>query len=126
MPMNSRRRTPCRMFKMVSTIKEEKLSARAKHWPAGWRSVLCHTHTYSGRDDHGGPVKPPESYQRLADWAQRCGVDAIGMGSPYTPSSAQVYGRFDGKERDLYYSPTFDRRSVMATDEIERMLAEAR
>lgn len=99
--------------------------ARSACWPAGWRSVLCHTHTYSGRDDHGGPVKPPESYRQLAAWAQRVGIDAIGMGSPYTPRSAQTYGRYDGRDRDAYYAPSFDPRSVLETDEVRAMLDEA-
>src|SRR5688572_30897975 len=110
----------------MSILTEEKLAPRTRHWPAGWKSVLCHTHTYSGRGDHGGPVKPPESYKRLADWADRCGVDAIGMGSPYTPATARAYDRFDGDERHVYYSPQFDTRSVMSHDEIEGMLADAR
>lgn len=113
---------------MSILIEQQQLSPSrpTRHWPAGWKSVLCHTHTYSGRGDHGGPVKPPESYRRLADWADRCGVDAIGMGSPYTPVTARSYDRFDGAERDLYYSPQFDHRSVMSTDEIAAMLADAR
>ncbi len=92
---------------------------------ASWRSVLCHTHTYSGRDDHGGPVRPPESYQRLSQWARQLGVDAIGMGSPYTPCSAQVHSRFDGRDRDIYYAPDFDPASVLQSDEVEQMLRDA-
>jgi hypothetical protein len=99
-------------------------SDRANTW-RGWRSVLGHTHTYSGRDDHGGPVQPPESYARLARWADQCGADAVGMGSPYTPKSAATYGRFDEGERDVYYRPDFDKLSVLDTDEIESMLSDA-
>lgn len=106
--------------------KHTKPARPQRHWPAGWKSVLCHTHTYSGRGDHGGPVKPPESYQRLAAWAEKCGVDAIGMGSPYTPVTSRNYDRYDGDERDVYYSPGFDQRSVMTHDEIEGMLVDAR
>jgi hypothetical protein len=70
-------------------------------------------------------VKPPESYEQLARWARRCGVDAIAMGSPYTPRTAGHYDRFDGDNRDLYYRADFDKRSVMDRDEVQSMLAEA-
>ena len=95
-------------------------------WPTGqWRSVLTHTHTYSGRDDHGGPTKPPESYRQLTRWAQRCGVDAVGMGSPYTPKAAASYEQFDGpRGRDAYYDDRFNKLDFLDADEIERMLAE--
>jgi hypothetical protein len=98
--------------------------APADTW-RGWRSVLGHTHTYSGRDDHGGTNQPPESYVRMARWAEQCGVDAVGMGSPYTPKSAATYGRFDETERDAYYRPDFDKLSVLDADEIESMLSDA-
>jgi hypothetical protein len=110
----------------MSILDEQLLAVRDRQWPTGWKSVLCHTHTYSGRDDHGGPVQPPESYRRLTEWAQRCGVDAIGMGSPFTPRSAKTYDRYDGAERDVYYSPEFDPTSVMSRDEIDGMLEAAR
>jgi hypothetical protein len=109
----------------MSTITDEKRAKTAAADAITWRSVLCHTHTYSGRDDHGGPVRPPESYQRLAAWARELGVDAIGMGSPYTPRSAVNHGRFDGDDRDIYYSDSFDPVSVLQTDEINAMLADA-
>ena len=97
---------------------------RTDTWCA-WRSVLGHTHTYSGRDDHGGTIEPPESYAQLARWAQRCGVDAVGMGSPYTPKAAAGYSRYDGDGRELYYRADFDKLSVLDSDEIEMMLAQA-
>lgn len=91
-------------------------------WRASWKSVLTHTHTYSGRADHGGTVQPPESYRRLARWTAARGIEALGMGSPYTPGSASTYQRYDGKERDTYYAPHFDRKRVRQLDEINGML----
>jgi hypothetical protein len=90
-----------------------------------WWKVLNHTHTYSGKADHGGVEQPPASYQKLSQWAQRCGIDAIGMGSPYTPRTAANYMRFDGAERDQYYSPDFDKNALLAGDDISIMLRDA-
>jgi len=87
--------------------------------------VMTHTHTYSGRSDHGGTVSPPQSYHMLVRWAERMGIRAMGMGSPYTPASVVDYRRFDYEAPHLYYNnPSFDYRSVRADDEIARMLEE--
>lgn len=107
----------------------ERVAARpagaGRAWPPGWRRVLCHTHTHSGRADHGGPVRPPESYARLAAWCVRLGIDALGMGSPYTPASAETYHRYDGPERDRYYAGEVERGAVLHQAEIAAMLAGA-
>src|SRR5690606_35513241 len=98
--------------------------AQGNRWQRFHR-VMTHTHTYSGRADHGGTVKPPRSYRMLARWAERMGIEAIGMGSPYTPETVEAHHRFDRKTPHLYYSdPTFDQRSLCARIEIERMLEE--
>src|SRR5690606_8445057 len=79
-----------------------------------WRHfhrVLTHTHTYSGRADHGGTVPPPRSYRMLARWAERMGIAAVGMGSPYTPGTVAAHHRFDREAPELYYNnPSFDQR----------------
>lgn len=98
---------------------------REAPWTARWCGILTHTHTYSGRSDHGGTVRPPESYMRLTEWAHRLGIAAIGMGSPYTPKTSDRLGQYDERERDVYYAPGFDHRSVMDLDEVQHMLAEA-
>ena len=46
------------------------------------------------------------------------------MGSPYTARSAATYARFDGDERDRYYSSEFDKQSVRDADELQAMLQE--
>ena len=91
----------------------------------GWRRVMAHTHTHSGRPDHGGTVKPPENYRRLAAWAAARGIDAIGMGSPYTPREAARFAYYEGPGLKEYYSPAFDKKSLRDLDEIEAMRAEA-
>jgi hypothetical protein len=91
----------------------------------GWRRVMTHTHTHSGRPDHGGMVKPPDNYRRLAAWAAARGIHAIGMGSPYTPESARRFAYYEGPGLKEYYSPAFDKKGVRDLDEIQKMLREA-
>ena len=100
------------------------MSARTEARWLGYHRVLNHTHTYSGRSDHGGTVRPPESYIKLAQWTKRVGIDALGMGSPYTPASAANYRKYDRQDIETYYNPSFDHRSVCDEEEIQRMLNE--
>src|SRR5690606_35001277 len=93
------------------------------HWQR-YRRVLTHTHTYSGKADHGGTVRPPRSYKMLAKWAREVGIDAIGMGSPYTPASVKTYRRYDQEATEQYHTAGFDQRAVRCDDEIARMLDE--
>ena len=97
---------------------------KSTDWTGNWCGVLSHTHTYSGKGDHGGTVKPPESYRNLAAWAKRVGVAAVAMGSPYTPKTAETYSKYDETEREKYYRPGFDQRSVLDLDELHKMVAE--
>ena len=93
--------------------------------PAQWRGVLTHSHTYSGKADHGGIQLPPESYQHMAAWAQRVGAAAVAMGSPWTPKSAALYHRYDELDRATYYDPAFDKRALVETADVADMLAQA-
>lgn len=100
--------------------------ARERAPEAGRRlcRVLTHTHTYSGRDDHGGTIAPPESYRRLAEWVRAHGIDAVGMGSPYTPATAETQHRYDGVDRDAYYGGLLPTQPLRQLDEVEQMLGE--
>lgn len=90
-----------------------------------WRRVMTHTHTYSGRADHGGTIAPPENYRRLAEWAAARRIDALGMGSPYTPKSAARFQYYMTEGLAEYYAPTFNKRGVRDLDEIEAMVRDA-
>lgn len=90
--------------------------------PAAWRSILTHTHTYSGRADHGGAASPSAAYAAIASWAKRRGIDAIATGSPYEPISAANYGRYDGDPDLRYYSQPVDPQTVMDRPAIAGML----
>jgi hypothetical protein len=104
----------------VRLVEERKHATGAR--PTGWRSVLTHTHTFSGKDDHGGPVRAPFSYQRLTDWAAQLGISAVGMGSPYTPESMETYVRYDEDVSGEYYRAEFDKLSVKDSANILAML----
>lgn len=113
----------------MSVVESRVLASQQASLPASnarrhWRRVLTHTHTYSGRPDHGGTVAPPEAYRRLVQWAQSHGVDAIGMGSPYTPATAAMQHRYDGAERAAYYGGAVEPEALRQLDEVERMLGE--
>lgn len=113
---------------MVIETKEQKVQllheqpSSGGERPQGWRSVLTHTHTHSGKDDHGGPARPPLSYQRLTDWTERLGISAVGMGSPYTPESMETYVRYDEDSTGEYYRSEFDKISVKDSVNILEML----
>lgn len=92
---------------------------------SAWRAVVTHTHTYSGRADHGGANRPPGSYRRLAAWARARGIDAIGMGSPWTPANAAAYAKYEGPCRDDYYGGRVDVQALRDPDDLRRMLDEA-
>ncbi|MEX0776280.1 MAG: hypothetical protein WD042_11295 [Phycisphaeraceae bacterium] len=97
------------------------LRLRARFW-----AMLTHTHTFSGRADHGGTVTPPQSYERLVAWAGRHHIDLVGMGSPYTPVSSSHHQRYDGAQRDHYYAQPDLAATLLAQDtqEVARMLGE--
>ncbi|WP_432799181.1 hypothetical protein [Poriferisphaera sp. WC338] len=89
-------------------------------------SILTHTHTYSGVSHHGGTVRPPYNYHQLSDWCVKNQIDALGMGSPYTPKSVKNYALYEGENRWAYYnnSEEIDQESLLQCDrdEVNRML----
>ncbi len=82
-----------------------------------WKPVLSHTHNL-----RGGGLSFEEAKVKLVDWCRRLGVAALGVGSPWEPVSRAAYLRFEGADRDLYYSGRIDPQSVMHRDQIGRML----
>ena len=96
----------------------QKLISVADLRPASWRTVLTHTHMYSGE------LRPPVSYRNLAKWAAAAGVDALGVGSPFTTETAAMYGKFEEESRGLYYSGDFDQQSVKYPDKVQQLIAD--
>lgn len=68
-----------------------------------WLAVISHSHTWSGRPDHGGVVEPPDNYTALSTWCRKHQIDALGMGSPYSPQAAATYRKYDQESPESYY-----------------------
>src|SRR5215475_3712365 len=97
------------------------LSEKAGPPPPGlleqYPAVLTHTHNWRFADGE----QPPdfdESEKKLVDWCARLGIRAVGVGSAWDPANDAMFQRFEGPDRDLYYSGKFDQKSVMQTDHI--------
>lgn len=82
-----------------------------------WLTVLTHTHRWRWPDDRA-TVPFEEGQRRLAEWCAGCGVKAVGVGSPWDPVSLENYLRYEGPERDRYYSGQIDPHTVMDTDAV--------
>ena len=79
-----------------------------------WVTVLTHTHRWRWPDDRA--TVPFEDAQRqLAEWCAQLGIKAVGVGSAWDPVSLATYLRYEGPDRDLYYSGRVDPRTVMDT-----------
>jgi hypothetical protein len=101
------------------------LSAHAQPRPAGlnrnWPAVLTHTHNWRFRQgEDSGDFDVAE--QKLVAWCRKLGVKAVGVGSAWNPQSLADFDRFEGPERNLYYSGRFDQKSVMETASVQQTL----
>lgn len=84
-----------------------------------WLSVVTHSHTWSGRADHGGTIMPPDNYVTLAAWCQQHQIDALGMGSPYTPHAADAYRKFDRESPGSYYEHPEAHPDILKAEQLE-------
>jgi hypothetical protein len=85
---------------------------------AGWRSFCSHTHMTRGS------LQPPESHRGLVAWCRTHGIDAIGVGSPWTPANEATYLRYEGPDRALYYSGAVDQRGLREEQEVLGCIAD--
>lgn len=94
--------------------------------PAGlleqYPAVLTHTHNWRFAV-HESPANFEESEKNLVTWCARLGIRAVGVGSAWDPANDAMFQRFEGPDRDLYYSGTFDQKSVMQVDHIRGVIA---
>ncbi len=86
--------------------------------PAGldrsWPSVVSHTHNWRFRDGEiPNPGSFPVAEEQLVEWCRKLGIRAVGVGSAWSPAVEANFQRFEGPDRNLYYSGTFDQKSVM-------------
>jgi hypothetical protein len=84
--------------------------------PGGWRSLLTHTHLLQGE------LPEPENRAHLVAWMNRQRIDAVGVGSPFTPDTRARYARFEDQERDVYYRPGFDVQGEKCADQVQALL----
>lgn len=79
-----------------------------RNWPA----VVTHTHNW--RFPAGEkPGSFLEAEQNLVAWCRKLGIKAVGVGSAWNPANDANFQRFEGPDRDLYYSGRFNQKSVM-------------
>lgn len=83
-----------------------------------WRSLLTHTHMMSGG------LPEPENQTNLINWMRSRGVDALGVGSPYTPATRANYQQYENDKRAIYYNPSFDPQSVKCEADVAAMIAD--
>ncbi len=89
---------------------------------AQYPAVVTHTHNW--RFTEGQPRTGfDEAEKRLVAWCARLGIRAVGVGSAWDPSNDAMFQRYEGPQRDLYYSGKFDQKSVMQTEHIREVLA---
>jgi len=86
---------------------------------AGWVSVATHSHMLrSGKSDFEA------AKTNLLNWAERQGIGAVGVGSPWEPVSAARYRHYEQVERDLYFSGGVNPAEVMDRRPIGQLICE--
>lgn len=113
-------------FPALATAQQLKLlSAHPQPRPPGldrqWPAVLTHTHNWRFREGEN-PGNFDEAEQKLVAWCQKLGIKAVGVGSAWNPQSLADFDRFEGPDRNLYYSGRFDQKSVMHTASVKHTL----
>lgn len=101
-------------------------STRAGRKPAAleqqWAAVLTHTHNWRWPGDKA--LAPYDETEReLAAWCVRLGIRAMGVGSPWNPQQLASYVRYEGPDRDLYYSGQLDPQKLMDRESVAATLA---
>jgi hypothetical protein len=100
---------------VVSLPSYQPVSSAQPHL-AGWRSLLTHTHMLQGE------LNEPDNKNNLVAWMRERQIDAIGVGSPFTPQTRERYFKYDGEMRDLYYQRDFDSQSEKFADDVEKLI----
>jgi hypothetical protein len=105
--------------KLLSEHAAKRPARLDREWPA----VLTHTHNWRFREgETAGSF--PAAEEQLVRWCRELGIRAVGVGSAWNPANEANFQRFEGPERDLYYSGRFDQKSVMDVARVNATLAE--
>jgi hypothetical protein len=100
-------------FPTIELVREQPGGSRAEI-ARRWVTVLTHTHRWRWPDDRA-TVPFEDAQRRLAEWCAQNGIKAVGVGSAWDPVSLATYLRYEGRDRDLYYSGRVDPHTVMDT-----------
>lgn len=104
-------------LKLLRAHAQQRLPELDRAWPA----VLTHTHNWRFREgESAGNFDIAEL--KLVAWCRRLGIRAVGVGSAWNPQSLADFDRYEGPERNLYYSGRFDQKSVMDTASVDQTL----
>jgi hypothetical protein len=95
-------------MRLLSEHPAERPARLDRDWPA----VLTHTHNWRFREGEKAGSFPPAEEQ-LVRWCRDLGIRAVGVGSAWNPANEANFQRFEGPDRNLYYSGQFDQKSVM-------------
>lgn len=86
---------------------------------ARWQAVIGHTHNLRSRQ-----LAFEDAKRQLVAWTRDHDVAAVGVGSPWEPVSAAAYARYEGTERDMYYSGQLDVTTLMDRGPITELFAD--
>lgn len=104
-------------LKLISEHPGTRPSELNREWP----SVVTHTHNW--RFPAGGvPGSFSQAEEGLVAWCRKLGIRAVGVGSAWNPENDANFQRFEGPDRNLYYSGRFDQKSVMDAAGVNRTL----
>src|SRR5436190_563273 len=104
--------------RLLSEHSAERPSILDRSWPA----VVTHTHNWrfsEGETQGSFPIAEEE----LVKWCRNLHIRAVGVGSAWSPAVEANFQRFEGPDRDLYYSGRFDQKSVMDVGGVNAVLA---
>ncbi|HXU16665.1 MAG TPA: hypothetical protein VN708_16140 [Terriglobales bacterium] len=94
--------------RLLSEHPRERPARLDRDWPA----IVTHTHNWRFREgEAAGSFVVAE--EQLVRWCRSLGIRAVGVGSAWNPANEANFQRFEGADRDLYYSGQFDQKSVM-------------
>src|SRR4051812_27106521 len=89
---------------------------------AQYPAVVTHTHNWRFAEGESRSSYD-QAEKNLVGWCARLGIRAVGVGSAWDPANDAMFQRFEGPDRDLYYSGKFDQQSVMQSEHIAGVIA---
>jgi hypothetical protein len=104
--------------RLLSEHSAERPSKLDRSWPA----VITHTHNWRFNEGESAGSFP-DAEEELVRWCRKLAIRAVGVGSAWSPAVEANFQRFEGPDRDLYYSGRFEQKSVMDVAGVNAVLA---